>query len=459
LKELDLATTIIAVATPPGQGALGIVRLSGAEALAIAQKIFRTNNGQSLRPWQLTPGRLVDWEKEEAFDEATAVYFQAPRSYTREDMVEIICHGSPVILEAVVRLGIKAGARMAHAGEFTLRAYLHGRVDLLQAEAVNDLIRATSLRQARLSFRQLGGQLSGRLGRLRQELIHLLSQVEATIEFPEEGIELDRTSLRAQISSIMADIEKLIRSYELGQALLQGIKIAIVGRANVGKSTLFNALLERERAIVSPYPGTTRDYLEEKIKINDSIFTLVDMAGLDQPAHPVEAEGIRRARSLATQANGLLILLDVSQPLSESDQEIISLAEGKKAIFVLNKIDLPSRLEKERLRPWALGRPIIEISALNGVNLEGLKQAIAEVFAVNIDESQEEVIFHWREKAALEAIDESLRKALFHLESDSSEEIIAEELRQAAHLLGELTGEIKSEEIINAIFSQFCLGK
>ncbi|MCX7973014.1 MAG: tRNA uridine-5-carboxymethylaminomethyl(34) synthesis GTPase MnmE [Candidatus Aminicenantes bacterium] len=457
IQEIDLTKTIIAIATPPGQSALGIIRLSGPKALEIAMKIFRAKT--ELKAWSLVQGTLIDFEKDEAFDEATAVYFPAPRSYTREDMVEIICHGSPIILEEVVRLGLKAGARLAHPGEFTLRAYLHGRIDLLQAEAVNDLIRATSLTQARLSYGQLSGRLSKKIDSLRKALIDLLSQVEAAIEFPDEGLQINLEEISRKIKEIVREVDKLIQSHDLGQAMMQGLTLALVGRANVGKSTLFNALLEKERAIVSPYPGTTRDYLEERIKIGEFLFKLIDMAGLGQPGHPVEEEGIRRGQALASQAQGLLVILDNSQPISQDDYEILGLAQDKKAILVINKIDLPSRLERRQLENFASGKPIIEVSALHKTNLDKLRKAMLEVFPPAMRQDHEEVIFHWREKVALERIKEALTQACEKLEAGYSEEIVAEELRPATEVLGQLTGEIKSEEIINAIFQEFCLGK
>jgi tRNA modification GTPase len=457
IGEIDLKETIVAMATPPGPSALGIIRLSGPAALEIAAKIFQPRH--ELKPWCLVQGYLIDLEQGEAFDEATAIYFPAPRSYTREDMVEFICHGSPVILEEVVRLALRAGARLAHPGEFTLRAYLNGRIDLLQAEAVNDLIRATSLRQARLSFSQLSGRLSKKIDSLREALIEILSQIEAALEFPDEGLQINKEETGEKIKEVLAQVEKLIESHDLGQAMLRGLTVALVGRANVGKSTLFNALLEKDRAIVSPYPGTTRDYLEEKVRVGDFLFNLVDMAGLGRPGHPVEEEGIRRGRELASQAEGLLIILDNSEPLTEADLEIIALAREKKAIFVINKIDLPGRLERDKLNDLASGRQIIDISALHRLNLDSLKKAMAEIFPPSLNKNYEEIIFHWREKVSLEKIREALLQALDLLETGYSEEFVAEELRSAASVLGQLTGEIKSEEIINAIFSEFCIGK
>ncbi|MGQ9471657.1 MAG: tRNA uridine-5-carboxymethylaminomethyl(34) synthesis GTPase MnmE [Candidatus Aminicenantales bacterium] len=458
-RDSDWSDTIIAIATPPGQGALGVVRVSGREALNVAQKLFQPDQESGWKPWHLVLGKLIDQERKEYFDEATAVYFPAPQSYTREDMVEIICHGSQAVLEEVVRLGIRAGARLAHPGEFTLRAYLNGRIDLLQAEAVNDLIRATSLSQARLSFRQLEGRLSRRIESFREELTVILSEIEAAVEFPEEGIELNRTAFAGRLEKMLASLEKLLRSYDIGRALLNGVKLAIVGRANVGKSTLFNALVEKDRAIVSPFPGTTRDYLEEKIKINDMVFTLIDMAGISEPGHPVEEEGIRRARSWMNQADGLVILLDTSQPFTAEDERILASAAGKRAIIVLNKIDLPCRLDKEIVNTAAGDKRLVEVSALKGTNVEALRAAINEVFGVSVENWKEEVIFHWREKATLEEVREAIERSLDALKENYPEEVVAEELHQARICLGKLIGEIRSEDIINNIFSQFCVGK
>lgn len=457
IREIDLSSTIIAIATPPGPSALGIIRLSGPRAREIATKIFRPK--QELKSWKLVQGTLINFEKDEAFDEATAIYFPAPHSYTREEMVEIICHGSPVILEEVVRLGLMAGARLAHPGEFTLRAYLNGRIDLLQAEAVNDLIRATSLAQARISYGQLSGRLSRRIDGLRQALVEILSLLEASIEFPDEGLQINQEEIKSKIGNILAEVERLIESHDLGQAMMHGLNLALVGRANVGKSTLFNALLEKDRAIVSPFPGTTRDYLEEKLKIGDFLFNLIDMAGLGRPSHPVEEEGIRRGRTLASQAQGLLVILDNSQPLTEEDEEILHFAQDKKSILVINKIDLPSQLDKQRIKNLAPEKPLVEISALFKINIDRLKLMIGEIFPPAINSGHEEIIFHWREKVALEKIKKALSQAMEKMEAGYSEEIITEELRPATEILGQLTGEIKSEEIINAIFSEFCIGK
>ncbi len=309
-----LEDTIIAISTPPGYGGLGIVRLSGPKALGIAGRLFNPRRGR------ITPGKPVFGAVHgpvggTEFDEAFLTYYKKPHSYTREDVVEISCHGSPVVLEEVVRLGVRAGARPAEPGEFTLRAYLNGRLDIIQAEAVNDLIRAASLTQARISFGQLGGSLSRRIGSVREKLVRLLAGIEAAIEFPDENLRVSRSAAARKMDALVLDVEALIAGYEAGRSLAEGITLAIAGRTNVGKSTLFNALLGQDRAIVTPYPGTTRDLLRERLIIKDSVFHLVDMAGIGRPSHPVEREGMRRGARQARDADGVLLVLDGSRPI------------------------------------------------------------------------------------------------------------------------------------------------
>ena len=327
-----LEDTIIAISTPPGFGGLGIVRISGKRALAVAGRIFQAKN-KPKKPFPVRRpvfGTIRDLERETALDEAFLTYFKAPRSYTREDVVELSSHGSPAVLEVILRLGTGAGARLAQPGEFTLRAYLNGRLDMLQAEAVNDLIRSVSLTQARISSRQLGGSLSRRIFRLRGKLIALLSRVEAGLEFPEEKLRTGAPADRRTIDSLAAEVERLVAGYEAGRALREGLTLAITGRTNVGKSTLFNALLEEDRAIVTPFPGTTRDFLREKLVIDDILFHLVDMAGLGKPAHPVEKKWIARGQKIAREADGLLVVLDASRKESGEDERLVRKYRAKK---------------------------------------------------------------------------------------------------------------------------------
>ncbi len=455
-----LEETIIAVATPPGFGGLGIVRISGSNALAVAGRIFEPHGGSGRTFADRRPvfGSVRDPQGGAALDEAFLTYFKAPRSYTREDVVEISTHGSPAVLEAVLKMGAKAGARTANPGEFTLRAYLNGRLDILQAEAVNDLIRAVSLTQARISSKQLGGSLSRRVLKLRAGLIALLSQVEAGLEFPEDGPRESRTADRKTLLSLANQAERLAASYEAGKALAEGVTLAIVGKTNVGKSTLFNALLEENRAIVTPFPGTTRDFLRERLVIDGVVFHLVDMAGLGRPGHPIERTGIARGQKIARAADGLLLVLDASRPESEEDRRLMKRYLGRKAIVVLNKADLSRKLSSRGMRRQAGEAAIVEVSALKGRNMDALRARIREVF-VPKTEKAEEIILHARQRDCLMDISEALCRAVALLESGHSEEVYAEEIRTALNLVGELTGEVRAEEVLDDIFSRFCVGK
>jgi len=455
-----LEDTIIAISTPPGFGGLGIVRISGRKALAAAGKIFEPKV-RSKKPFPVRRpvfGTVRDPERHEALDEAFLTYFKAPRSYTKEDVVELSVHGSPAVLEAIVRIGTRAGARLARPGEFTLRAYLNGRLDILRAQAVNDLIRSVSLAQARISSRHMGGSLSRRVFNLRARLISLLSRVEAGLEFPEDGLRTSAAASLKALSPLIDEVGRLVASYETGRALAEGVVLAIVGRTNVGKSTLFNALLEEDRAIVTPFPGTTRDFLRERLIIDGIVYHLVDMAGLSRPSHPAEKRGIAKGRKIAGEADGLLIVLDASRRAGAEDGRLIRRYGGKKVIIVLNKTDLPKKLAGRSLRDLAGETPVVEVSALKGQNIDDLRRRISAIFAPPAG-NEGEIILHAREKDSLEAVLDALRRARELLEKRHSEELYAEEVRTALRHIGELTGEVRTEEVLDDIFGRFCVGK
>jgi tRNA modification GTPase len=455
-----LEDTIIAIATPPGFGGLGVVRISGGRALAVAGRIFEASAGRR-KPFPVRRpvfGTIRDPERNAALDEALLTYFKAPRSYTREDVVELSVHGSPAVLESIIRLGAKAGARLARPGEFTLRAHLNGRLDIIQAEAVNDLIRSVSLTQARISSRQLGGSLSRRVSRLRGRLISILAAVEAGLEFPDEGPRSGQPAWRRSLGAAISDIERLVRSHEAGRALSQGVTLAIAGRTNVGKSTLFNALLEEDRAIVTPFPGTTRDFLREEVIIDGIVFHLVDMAGLGRAAHPVEKRGIARGQKIAREADGLLLVIDASRGWSEEDERLARRYRSRKAVFVLNKTDLPGKADRKKVRAIAGENPVVEVSALKGKNIDALRAAIQARFAPRTA-AADEVILHARQQDRLLEALEALRRAERLMASCHSEEVPAEEIRAAISHIGELTGEVRAEEVLEEIFSRFCVGK
>ena len=452
-----LEDTIIAISTPSGYGGLGIVRLSGPRALAIAKRLFKPRRGD------ITPGKPVFGDlhgpgRGEEFDEAFLTFRKRPHSYTREDVVEISCHGSPVVIEEVVRLGVRAGARPADPGEFTLRAYLNGRLDIIQAEAVNDLIRAASLTQARISFDQLGGSLSKRIGAVRGKLVRLLAGIEAAIEFPDEGLRSARSATAQKIDDLARDVEALIAGYEAGRPLAEGITLAIAGKTNVGKSTLFNALLGQDRAIVTPYPGTTRDLLRERLVIRDSVFHLVDMAGMGRPAHPVEKEGMRRSVRQARAADGVLLVIDGSRPAGREDLRLLEKFRNSIKMIIINKIDIAREAGETGLAGKAAAIPTVRISALKGTNIDDLKARLHKTF-IPSKRKHDDLVLHLRQKLILEEMLAGLERSRALRREGHPDEIVAEELRGVLPALGRLTGEIRAGEIIDDIFGRFCVGK
>lgn len=451
--------TIIAISTPPGVGALGIVRLSGREALSITRRFFRPKKKiLHIPPLRPVLGNLYHFEEQTLFEEAYLIYFPAPRTYTKEDMVELSCHGSPVLLEEVVQLGIKAGARLARPGEFTLRAYLNGRIDIIQAQAVDDLIRAASFKQAKISYNQLKGSLSDKIGFFREKLIELLSRIETCIEFPDDETGISASHIEENLNQVIEEVDRLVQSYALGKTYREGLTLTILGRTNAGKSTLFNALLGKNRAIVTPFPGTTRDYLEDKIIIKGSLFSLVDTAGMRCSAHPIENEGVKRGKDLAARSDGILVIMDTSRRQTKEDLDLLKLYPEKTRLIVFNKIDLPQKMNKSQIKKASGDSPSIEISALRGTNLNKLQNKIHRLF-VPQNNFGDEVILHQRQKILLEEVLSVLKRSLQLLKEGQTEEMIAEELRKSLPATGELTGEIRTEEVLQNIFNRFCIGK
>jgi tRNA modification GTPase len=403
-------------------------------------------------------GDIVNAKTGEPLDEAVLIYFPGPLSYTRQDMIEITCHGSPIVLEQAVRLGVRAGARHAGPGEFTRRAYLSGRIDIIQAQAVNDLIMARTLEQAKISIRQLGGSLSRMIESVRVRVLDVLILIETAIEFPDEGPGIPPERIRKSLGNAISVLASMIESYDLGKTLLEGLAVVITGRPNVGKSTLFNALLEEERAIVTPYPGTTRDFLREPLRIGNSLFTLIDTAGMSTTSHPIEKEGRERGRKLASEADGVLILIDASRKETAEDLSILRRLAEKRGIVVLNKSDLRVRVDRNKLKRAAGAFPCLEVSALRGTNIGRLKRLIRKEFVPSPGRGGE-VVLHLHQKLLLEEIKRGLTEARRLLDAGFSEEVYAEEVRGVLPFLGRLTGEIRSREVIERIFSRFCIGK
>ncbi len=437
------------------------MRISGERAFEIADLLFRGKVVPSEVPSHTVHyGRIVDPEKEEELDEVLLVLMRSPRTYTREDMVEICCHGGIAPVRRILETSLRAGAQLAERGEFTKRAFLNGRIDLAQAEAVVDIVRAKTDRGLGVALSQLHGCLSKKVTETRDMLIDLSSLLEAALEVPEEEIDLPIEELESLASKICSDVESLISQGRMGKMLRDGVNVPIVGRVNVGKSSLLNALLEEERAIVTPFPGTTRDTVAEWIALDGFPVRLVDTAGLRKRPGLVEASGVERTRRAIQEADLVLLVLDSSGPLTGDDLQIAEACREKRGILVLNKIDLPKKIDASPVGERLGDFPIMEVSATRKLNLIELKRILLEEIT-RIGPSGEEGLFvtNLRHMEALERVRSSLRRAREGMEEGRSPELIALEVREALDALGEITGETAPEEILDRVFSNFCVGK
>lgn len=460
---MDAGDTICAIATPPGEGGIGIIRVSGEKALDIASRVFAGSGGRTVRDYQthtLHHGELRAPDGNR-IDEVLVAVMQAPRSYTCEDVVEFHCHGGPLILRLGLEALLLSGARLAEPGEFTKRAFLNGRLDLAQAEAVMDLISARTEAGLRVALEQLRGALSEELGRLREGLVRFLVEVEAGIDFSDEDITfISPQALATGVAAARDRIGQLIRTAEEGRIVREGITAVLVGRPNVGKSSLMNALAKADRAIVTPIPGTTRDVLEEYVNIRGIPVRLLDTAGLREPVDVVEREGVRRSHDALARAELVLAVLDGSEPLGEEDRRLLDLARGKAAILVVNKSDLPPRLEAPHLKGLTEENRIVWTSATAGAGLEELRDAIRDaVLKQGLEPSEGVLITHLRHRGALERAAASLEQVLLSVERHMAAEFIAVDLRAAVNAIGEIIGETTTEDILDRIFKEFCIGK
>jgi tRNA modification GTPase len=451
--------TICAVSTPAGTGGIGIIRISGSAALGIASTVFRPRREKDLMTvpsHSLRYGLVVDPASNETVDEALVSVMRAPATYTREDVVEINCHGGMMPLWRTLGLLIAAGARQAEPGEFTKRAFLNGRIDLAQAEAVMDIITAKTDLSLRAANEQLLGGLSGEIAALRDRMLSLIAAVEAGIDFPDEDIET-RTGqpLAEEVGSVIAGVDALLSGYTYGRILRDGIATAIVGKPNVGKSSLLNALVKQNRAIVTEVPGTTRDVLEEYLNIAGVPLKILDTAGIRHSHDIVEQEGVRRSIAAIGSADIVLLVLDGSQPLTAEDRRVMDEVQGKHVLAIINKSDLPRKLEQLR------GPEVqVSVSCQTGEGLDGLKRAISSLVKQGTISSREHAwSVNQRHKTALEQTMESLQKALESITSGLSPEFIALDLRGALDSLGLIIGATYTEDILERIFNDFCIGK
>ncbi|MBI2347993.1 MAG: tRNA uridine-5-carboxymethylaminomethyl(34) synthesis GTPase MnmE [Deltaproteobacteria bacterium] len=453
--------TIAAIATPVGEGGVGIVRVSGPEAERIAKGIFARSGGRNgaLRSHTLHYGAIREPRSGEIVDEVLLAVMRKPRSYTGEDVVEVHCHGGPFVVRRVLELVLSCGARHAEPGEFTKRAFLNGRLDLAQAEAVLDLIRARTDKGMRLALDQVEGGLSRWVGELREELLDILVQIEAAIDFPEEEIELlAREQLANKIGSLREKLAGLIASYEWGRLFREGARVCIGGRPNVGKSSLLNALLGEERVIVTPEPGTTRDVIEESINLGGLPVVLWDTAGIRESSDQVERIGVDFALRRVEAAEAVMVVLDGSFSLTSEDRFIMGVVKGKKGLAVVNKSDLPQCLDLQEARSLLDGKTVLSVSAKSGQGLDKLRHHLRALL-LGVQQEPAVAITNVRHKAALERTEKSLGEAAEALTRRLPAEIVAVDLQEAREGLEEVVGLVTNEDILERIFSQFCIGK
>lgn len=464
MSMLTSDDTISAIATAIGEGGIGIIRISGSKATAIANKLFISKSGKkvdNLLSHQVVYGNIVDPLSGETVDEAIVLIMRAPRSYTCEDIVEIHCHGGPVPLKRILDLTLAQGARLAEPGEFTKRAFLNGRLDLAQAEAVIDIIRSKTDASLKVAVGNLSGQLSDQVRSLRHAILRMIAQLEAAIDFPEEDIEEAAAADVAQlIGETQSRLTALLATAQTGRILREGLATVIIGKPNVGKSSLLNALLREKRAIVTDIPGTTRDIIEEYVNIGGIPLKIIDTAGIRDTADVVEKIGVERAKALVEQADLILLLLDSSAPLSTEDRAVLELLPGKQAIVLINKSDLPARLEVEEVEKYTDGRLVLKISVAREEGLVTLEQAIVDmVYAGQVSQAEAAFVNNVRHSAALKAALERLNDAEATIAAGMPSDCIVVDLREAWAKLGEVTGDTVGEDIIDQIFTQFCIGK
>ena len=454
-----LFDTIAAISTPRGEGGIGIIRISGDKSFEILDKIFNTKNpNRDLGFYKFNYGFIHDNGK--IVDEVMAVRMKAPKTYTCEDVVEINCHGGHLISEKVLELVLKNGARHAEQGEFTKRAFMNGRIDLSQAEAVMDIIHGKTEKSISLSLEQLRGDLRDKIDSFKKALLDVTAHVNVVLDYPEEGIDDPLPSnLRENLENVYAEADRLISSYDKGKKIKEGIKTVIAGKPNVGKSTLLNSLLKEERAIVTHIPGTTRDVIEEIINIKGIPLVLTDTAGIRKTEDIVENIGVEKSKKFIENADLVLLVLDASRELESEDREVIEEIQNhnKKTIVLLNKIDLERKIELEEFNL----ENILEISAKDNIGIEDMEERIySYIVEENVEDSSEKLIItNIRHKTALEKTKGAIRNIFETIDAGMPMDLISVDLKEALDSLSEITGEISSEDILDHVFGNFCVGK
>jgi tRNA modification GTPase len=464
VKDRSTEDTITAIATPVGQAGIGIIRISGSRAAQIAERIFQPKRPvQDLQTHRLHLGHIIDPASGRVIDEVLLSLMKAPQSYTREDVVEINSHSGYLLLSRILRIVLDEGARLARPGEFTYRAFMNGRIDLTQAEAVVDLINSRSERGLELAARQIRGTLRGKIEALRQRVLDILAHVEVAVDFPEEESALlpREATLKRMEGELLQPIEKILAAHAQRKIWVDGINTVIVGRVNAGKSSLLNRLINEKRAIVTSVPGTTRDIIESTVSIEGIPLRLMDTAGFRKVKGRIERIGIRLTEQKLAEADLSLTVLDQSRPLNQDDLDLIARSDRKKGLILVNKIDLPPRVDRDVLLEAVKGRPLVRISALKGDGIDELRKAIRDLVmeGETAVTSETHVVPNLRHKDALMEASQAFSKAMTNLREDLPLDIVAMDLTSGLEALGEIIGETPHEEILERIFSQFCLGK
>ncbi len=457
-------STIAAISTAPAIGGIGIVRMSGKDCFEVLEKIFKPKNPETIENiagYIIKYGTIVNPETNRVVDEVLVSYFKCPKSYTAENMCEINSHGGIVVLREILELCLKNGAELAKPGEFTERAFLNGRIDLTQAEAIIDIINAKSTREAQESANQLEGYLSRKINEIREKIMDIMVKIEANIDYPEYDVEeVSNKDAENKLKEIENELIKLSKTFENGKILKEGVKIAIIGSPNAGKSSLLNSMLKEERAIVTDIAGTTRDIIEEQISIEGIPFKVIDTAGIRDAKDKIEQIGIEKSKKAANEADVILAVFDSSVPLNDEDREILNLLKHKKSIIVLNKTDLKQIVNNECKEIQDVNTEVINISLKNNEGLEKIYESLVKMFNLNqINLDNELTITNIRHQELINKAIESTRMALNDLNNSMPIDIISINIKEILEHLGEITGDNVSEDIIKSIFAKFCLGK
>ena len=456
--------TIAAISTAPGEGAIGIVRISGEDAIRIADEVYRLKDKRLKEQPSHTIhyGHIVDPKNDEVIDEVMVTVLRAPKTFTREDVVEINCHGGIVAINRILQLVLRMGARLAEPGEFTKRAFLNGRIDLSQAEAVMDLIRAKTDKSMQMAMRQLDGELSKLIQNLRQEILNTLAQVEVNIDYPEydDVEEMTLQLLREKTQQVSQGIRVLLNTASQGKILRDGLKTAIVGRPNVGKSSLLNVLLREEKAIVTDIAGTTRDTIEEYVNVRGVPLQLIDTAGIRETDDVVERIGVERSRKALNEADFVLLILNQSEELMDEDLRLLEQTKDFKRIILLNKTDLPTKIDMDKVKEFVTDSEIVTTSMLKKEGIDQLEEKIADYFFQGqMNERDATYLSNTRHIALLEKAEQALQEVANGVDMGMPVDLIQIDFTRAWDLLGEITGDTVQDELLTQLFSQFCLGK